>query len=412
MREYKSSRAKFRGEKHGWYAVVEYIEHGKRRETARHLSAIPPSNIQKYRKLAEQHAASWKDELKNRQQEVMEEHRQHLGILLPSNTVESALNVYLGVKSPLVARSTMRGYRDRQKRINDTLGSFKLEELTALVLSRWLTDLNKRYAKNTVEPTLQLVKAMLNFVVEEGVLVKNPAARLTSSSLESRDALGDEDVDEEPREDNAFLEQRELSRLQSDLDESPLSGGVVATQIAIYTGMRASEICALRWKDISFSSNTIIVRRAIGRGEHDCTYIKTTKTRESTRAIPLSRTLKNLLATWKRAILADCNNAGRTFAKTMYVVGGIDGSYLKPQSLSRNFSRRRKRLGLVNTNGKPAVFHQLRHTFVSMMAANGTDMKTLMSLTGDNADTLRKFYLGQSVEVQRAAIDELDAALS
>ena len=65
----------------------------------------------------------------------------------------------------------------------------------------------------------------------------------------------------------------------------------------------------------------------------------------------------------------------------------LDGSYMRPTTISRAFSRIRDACGLP----REITFHSLRHTHASWLIANGCDLKTLSERMGhaDEATTLR-----------------------
>ena len=65
----------------------------------------------------------------------------------------------------------------------------------------------------------------------------------------------------------------------------------------------------------------------------------------------------------------------------------LDGSYMRPTSISRSFTRMRRTLKLP----QGITFHSLRHTHASWCLASGVDLKTLSERLGhaDPATTLR-----------------------
>lgn len=71
-----------------------------------------------------------------------------------------------------------------------------------------------------------------------------------------------------------------------------------AVEIALNTGMRHGEVCALRWSDLS-NDGTITVRHALGNGPDDC-YQKEPKTGSSARTIPLTKHLDTMLSARRR----------------------------------------------------------------------------------------------------------------
>lgn len=65
----------------------------------------------------------------------------------------------------------------------------------------------------------------------------------------------------------------------------------------------------------------------------------------------------------------------------------MTGEWMRPSTLSREFSKIRKKLGLPNK----LTFHGLRHTHATWCLANGVDLKTLSERLGhaDETTTLR-----------------------
>jgi len=65
--------------------------------------------------------------------------------------------------------------------------------------------------------------------------------------------------------------------------------------LAIATGLRCSELFALKWSDFDWANSTMFVRRAIVDGVED-----EVKTKYSKAGLPLNQTLAELLLRWKR----------------------------------------------------------------------------------------------------------------
>ncbi len=88
-------------------------------------------------------------------------------------------------------------------------------------------------------------------------------------------------------------ELRFIRFLSDDMD--PCKFGIL---IAIMTGMRIGEICALKWSDINVADGTITVQRTIeriyvveGEKKHTELVINTPKTVNSCREIPMNKEL-------------------------------------------------------------------------------------------------------------------------
>jgi len=66
--------------------------------------------------------------------------------------------------------------------------------------------------------------------------------------------------------------------------------------VAVSTGLRCSELFALRWQDVQWDQFTLLVRRAIVAG-----IVCDVKTKYSQSGLPLDPVLAEILLNWKRA---------------------------------------------------------------------------------------------------------------
>lgn len=89
-------------------------------------------------------------------------------------------------------------------------------------------------------------------------------------------------------------------------DSQPLA---TAIELALTTGMRRGEICALRWSDLDEEKGTISVTHALGNGEGGY-YLKEPKTCDSLRTIPLTAHVFALLSGMKKKYQAAAEACG------------------------------------------------------------------------------------------------------
>lgn len=133
---------------------------------------------------------------------------------------------------------------------------------------------------------------------------------------------------------------------------------------AVMTGMRRGEVLALQWGDVDWNSNQILVRRSYSKGE----FIQP-KTKNSIRRIVISPVLKQSL------------NRHRTFGKDLemdLIFSNEVGLPLDPDNLiKREFHPALDRAGL-----RRIRFHDLRHTYASILIAQGENIKFVQSQLG------------------------------
>ena len=146
-------------------------------------------------------------------------------------------------------------------------------------------------------------------------------------------------------------------------------------RVAAYAGLRRGELVALRWHDVDFVGRKIIVRRVLS-GE---TELRSTKSRRA-REVPL--------ADQAAAALERLRRRGEFTGADDYVFANRFGRRLDPSALRRRFDRGRDAAGL-----EPLRFHDLRHTYGSLLVAGGIDLPSVKAAMGHSRITTTERYL-------------------
>ena len=152
----------------------------------------------------------------------------------------------------------------------------------------------------------------------------------------------------------------------------PLS---MAIELALTTGMRRGEICALRWSDLN-DDCTITVSHAFGLKEGGY-YLKEPKTHSSARTIPLTKRTFEVLRAMHKDSMRILEGMGVRSADP-FILGTQepDSRPYNPSLLGKEYA------AFCKMNGFNCTFHDLRHTFATMMIAAGTDVRTVASYLG------------------------------
>ena len=227
----------------------------------------------------------------------------------------------------------------------------------------------------TVRCALRLLSTALEHAVEENIIRRNPCRKIRLMR------------------ENA--EQRVLSRPEQEALRQCAAPRDVPALLALYTGMRLGEICALMWQDVDWQRKTITVRRTVQRigqsGGKTALVVGTPKTVKSRRVIPLPEFLLHRLSRIRLSSEDD------------WVFGR--GRTAEPRTIQRRFGRLCKRLGLAGVH-----FHTLRHTFATRMMELGVDVKTVSALLGhSSAKTTLDLYAHSLMDQQWLAMEKLCA---
>lgn len=169
--------------------------------------------------------------------------------------------------------------------------------------------------------------------------------------------------------------------------------------LAMTTGARRGELCALKWDRLDFATGVLAIRSSIGqRGRR--TWEKDTKTHQQ-RRITLDEQTVTLLRAYQRHC-AERAGFGAEMPGDARIFSGVpDGStWLKPDSVSQRYARMCARLGW------DMNIHQLRHYSATELITSGVDVRTVagrLGHGGGGSTTLKVYSAWVSESDQRAA---------
>ncbi|EKZ5942919.1 transporter [Klebsiella pneumoniae] len=187
-------------------------------------------------------------------------------------TAKNYLDEYLVIcETRKLSPSTIGGYKKCLNALS-SLHVFPASELTPAALKTWIQ--SQKTTLKTIRNQLSFLRSALDEAVTDGVLQINPVSLVTASRYQSSktDVESDYIVDPlSPAEVEALLRAAGNKQWEN------------LFRFAIETGLRSSELCALRWRDIDFIGKTAHVQNASVVG-----VIKGTKTKAGTRKVELT----------------------------------------------------------------------------------------------------------------------------
>jgi len=177
---------------------------------------------------------------------------------------------------------------------------------------------------------------------------------------------------------------------------------------ALFTGMRRSELLALRWQDIDL----IFGQVSVSRGMHhlrDGTYVFTEpKSTKSRRTIALPPSAILALSEHRTAKEAEALLTGKPLTDTDLVFSVAGVKPLRPNSVSRAWKNLAARAGV-----KVIRFHDARHTHASLMLKQGIHPKIVQERLGHaSIQVTLDTYSHVAPGLQQAAALRFDEALT
>lgn len=278
---------------------------------------------------------------------------------------------------------------------NGPLGTLTLDRVKPSDIDALTMHLRaKGKASSTVRQVYTILRALLDAAVRDGLLARNPALSVARPGVERKEARS-----LSPAEVLALLDATKGSRF------APLVAFLART------GLRRGEALALHWSDVDDAGGVIRVRGTLSRDDRrsagDKLVITEPKTERSRRAVALSKPVRAILARQRelqaadRAALPDLwQDSGLVF--TSEVGGPVD-----PRNALRAVSVAAEKAGLAGV-----TVHTLRHSAASGMLNAGVPLTAVSDVLGHSSIAITGDVYGHvAPEVQRAAMDALDAAL-
>lgn len=268
---------------------------------------------------------------------------------------------WIDSKSLKLKPVTLATYRHNiSKHIAAYFKNVEIGKITAQMIEKFYAHLahEKGLSETTILDIHKIVKSSLKMAVKRKYISYNPATDVETPKV--------------PRKEMMVWNLAETTRFLKETESSNL---YIAYLLALTTGMRQSEILAVRFKDIDFENGTLQVRQTLS---HDGKQIyKETKTKSSTRTISLTEKTIEELKAHKKKVAKEKLAAGASYQDHNLVVCTKLGTPINPRNLLRDFYRLMKK-----ANVPKIKFHGLRHTVATLMLTQGVNPKIVKEILG------------------------------
>ena len=289
---------------------------------------------------------------------------------------------------------TMMGYKGNVSRyIIPFLGGVTIQSLTprhVQRLHRWMLD--KGLSNQSVLHVHRVLSEALKHAVAWGIITKNPAASVSPPRPEPKEV--------------AVWDMESIRKFMQVSQENPFRD---AFMLALYTGMRRSEIAGLRWEGVDFPASTIRVTETLQRVTGHGLIAGQPKSKTSRRALDIGQPAVDLLHTVRGRQLALQAELGDLYQNAAgYVFTNEMGKPIDSDRLSREFRK------MVRTTGlPPATLHSLRHCHASLMLADGASIKTIAERLGHSNPALTlSVYSHLLPGIQKQAVEAFHKRLA
>ena len=231
-----------------------------------------------------------------------------------------------------------------------------------------------------------LHKALKN-AVKLGMIGRNPA-----------------DAVEPPRPQHHEMQTMNESDIHIFLELAKSTPYYALFYLALFTGMRRSELLALRWCDVDLLLCQLSVTRTIHQLHNGDIIFQQTKTDKSRRMVSLSPSTTIVLREHRELHEKMRQSLGLTLTNEDLVFCQIDGKPLLPDSITHAWMKLARRTGM-----KGIRLHDARHTHASLMLKQGIHPKIVQERLGHSSIQITlDTYSHVSPGLQQAAANRFD----
>jgi len=260
------------------------------------------------------------------------------------------------------------------------------------------TDIQKHYASvlnekhlsaRTVHHQHRVLSEALKYGVRQRWLVSNPC-----------------EMTDPPRPRKTPMKTLNPEEVRVLLEAARTSPFYPVIVTAVNSGLRQGELLGLRWRDANLDLAFLSVSRVLYKRRGVCEF-KEPKSDHSRRRVNLTPTLALFLRQHRKASEVNALKFGRVLKLDDLVFSGAEGRPVDPGTLSKTFR------GIARRAGLKCRFHDLRHTFASLLLAAGANPKVVSEALGHSSvgftlDT----YSHLLPTMQKAAMTNLDRLLA
>jgi len=147
--------------------------------------------------------------------------------------------------------------------------------------------------------------------------------------------------------------------------------------IALFTGMRRSELLGLKWSDVDFILSQVYINRSLHHLKDGCYVFSQPKSARSRRTIAMSPSAILTLKEHREKQEAMRTMLGLPPKDDDLVFSTLEGKALRPDTVTRAFSMLASRAGV-----KVIRLHDARHTHASLMLKQGIHPKVVQERLG------------------------------
>lgn len=302
---------------------------------------------------------------------------------------------------PSTIKTRKNAYVVLEKELKDVL----IKNFSLDLFQEYFDKLAKTYSINTLNSVKVCLALICEYLIECDLLIQNYAKDIT---IETKKIYADNSyVDTISQK---YLEREELTIFLELAKQNLSFRYYVICELLANSGMRVGELAVLQWKDLK-DNKISIYKTYFSENSRSGEYqMLTTKSSNSTREIPVSQNVIDLLHEWKQEQDKE-KEVSATWDSNNLIFSNENGRGYpcSPRNIAYHFNKITK---LLKENGinKNVTPHTLRHTHISLLAQADVSLSSIKARIGHgDGKVTEKIYLHITKESQNKALEKFES---
>lgn len=270
---------------------------------------------------------------------------------------------WIEYKRPKLRESTWEVYESHVRNHFHYLEGLKVNRITITTIEKYITTRQlEGMTLGTLRKILVTLGQILSYAVRHKYLDHNPLRDAERPREQAK--LQD---DEQVCQDMKILTPPQITAFLAQIDHPKYRA---LFMLAVFSGARQGELLGLRWGDVDWESCQVTIQRTFNHG-----HLFSPKTQTSKRKIDLGPSVMRELKKWRLA----CPKTDIDL-----IFPNEAGNHIN----NKNMLRRHFRPAL-KAAGCPAIrFHDLRHTYASLLISHAENIKYIQNQLGHASPTI------------------------
>ncbi|WP_286154439.1 site-specific integrase [Thomasclavelia cocleata] len=337
-----------------------------------------------------------KREAKNYEANIIEKSNAYM--LIPQSskkTLNDVYEEYIEVEGQIKwAPATLHYYNQTHSMyVKDDFGKVPIESVNYVSLQSHINELSQKYNYPTVKNIKKIYSVIFKHGVRAGYISTNPVPNILLSNIPEKktyvEVISDKDLKRlieeiiNPSPNRCFAKKAQYKYRSYG----------IALLIGRYTGLRISEVMALKKEDFDLERNQLTIRRKveyIGLKRKEIYLTERLKTKSSKAKVEICSILSEYLKSW--------------FVENPYefVICDEHGDFITPSNFQERIRDTAKKLDI------KFHYHMLRHTYATELMMSGINPIIVRDLLRHSTvNTTWNVYTHPSRDDQRKALDDL-----